>query len=391
MSPRKLIVSWLVLLLAGATLHAESGKPSPGIKKIEDRTVYAGENFYSTFPSVVRRPDGELLLAFRRAPDRRVLGGGKYRHTDPNSYLVLVRSKDSGQTWSKEPELIYAHPYGGSQDPCMVQLSDGSILCTSYGWARLETEQVSKLKQPLFVNSKNFVFMGGYILRSQNNGRSWDPIIPAPTKIDPTLGIFGEPIPAFNRGAMCEGANGRLYWVSQVFSSTTPAYTENHLMISDDKGLTWTYSSVVAADPKVQFNETSIYETPKKDLVAFMRTDAYNDHLAIARSTDGGKSFTWSDGGVIGHPYHAVRLPDKRVLLVYGYRHVPYGIRARVLNAECTDAATAPEVVLRDDGGAPDLGYPWVTVLSKKRALVVYYFNKANGPRTIESTLVEIE
>ena len=113
--------------------------------------------------------------------------------------------------------------------------------------------------------------------------------------------------------------------------------------------------------------------------------------LAIARSTDSGKSFTWTDGGFQGHPFHAVRLPDNRVLLVYGYRHPPYGIRARVLNAECTDAATAPEVVLRDDGGGGDLGYPWVTVLSKKQALVVYYFNRADGPRTIESTLVELQ
>ena len=35
---------------------------------------------------------------------------------------------------------------------------------------------------------------------------------------------------------------------------------------------------------KVTFNETSIYETPKGDLVAFMRTEDFNDHTAIARS-----------------------------------------------------------------------------------------------------------
>jgi len=69
----------------------------------------------------VRRPDGELLVAFRRAPDRRRLGDEKYTHADPNSYLMLVRSKDSGRSWSKEPQLLYANPFGGSQDPCMVQ------------------------------------------------------------------------------------------------------------------------------------------------------------------------------------------------------------------------------------------------------------------------------
>src|SRR6185503_19619870 len=81
-------------------------------------TLYEDARFYSAFPSIVRRPDGELLVAFRRAPERRAFGEG-VSHTDPNSYLVLVRSKDAGKTWSHEPQLIHAHPFGGSQDPCM--------------------------------------------------------------------------------------------------------------------------------------------------------------------------------------------------------------------------------------------------------------------------------
>jgi hypothetical protein len=163
-------------------------------------------------------------------------------------------------------------------------------------------------------------------------------------------------------------------------------------MVSEDKGSTWRYSCPVAQDPKITFNETSVYETPKGDLVAFMRTGGMDDHLCIARSTDHGKSFKqWEDMGFQGHPFFAMRLPDGRALLVYGYRHPPFGIRARVLNAECSNIATAPEVILRDDGGNFDLGYPWATMISEKRALIVYYFNRADGPRTIAGTVVEIE
>ena len=140
------------------------------------------------------------------------------------------------------------------------------------------------------------------------------------------------------------------------------------------------------------FNETSLYETPKGDLVAFMRTADFDDHTAVARSMDHGKSFQpWQDAGFQGHPHYALRLPDQRVLLVYGYRHPPFGIRARVLDAECTNLASAPEIVLRDDGGNGDLGYPWATLLSKHRALVVYYFNSANGTRHIAGTLLAID
>jgi hypothetical protein len=94
--------------------------------------------------------------------------------------------------------------------------------------------------------------------------------------------------------------------------------------------------------------------------------------------------------GFQGHPLQALRLPDNRVFLVYGYRHEPYGIRARILNPECTDFATAEEIVLREDGGSGDIGYPWAVMLDDKQVLVTYYFNINNGNRHIAGSLVEI-
>jgi hypothetical protein len=111
----------------------------------------------------------------------------------------------------------------------------------------------------------------------------------------------------------------------------------------------------------------------------------------MARSIDGGKSFQpWQGMGFQGHPLHALRLPDNRVLLTYGYRHKPLGIRARILNAECTDFATAPEIVLRDDGGTSDLGYPWSVVLDAHHVLVTYYFNVPGGLQHVAGTILEI-
>ena len=98
----------------------------------------------------------------------------------------------------------------------------------------------------------------------------------------------------------------------------------------------------------------------------------------------------WEKMGFQGHPLHALRLPDNRVLLTYGYRHKPYGIRGRLLNPECTDFATSPEIIIRDDGDNGDLGYPWSVMLDNNHALVVYYFNKDNGTRYIAGTILEI-
>ncbi len=126
--------------------------------------------------------------------------------------------------------------------------------------------------------------------------------------------------------------------------------------------------------------------------MAFVRTAGFDDHTVIVRSKDHGKTWApWEDAGFQGHPHFALSLPDGKVFLIYGYRHKPFGIRARVLNAECTDFATAEEIVLREDGGGGDLGYPWATMTEDGKVLSVYCFNKANGTRHIAGTLLLYE
>ena len=94
--------------------------------------------------------------------------------------------------------------------------------------------------------------------------------------------------------------------------------------------------------------------------------------------------------GFQGHPLQALRLPDDRVFLVYGYRHKPYGIRARILNPECTDFATAEEIIIREDGGSTDIGYPWAVNMGDDKVLVTYYFNTDNKNRHIAGTILKI-
>jgi hypothetical protein len=371
----------------------KSGNTVKGVKIVKDIVIYSGERFYSSFPSVVKRPGGEVLVAFRRAPDRKAFNEKGTSHVDPNSYLVLVSSPDNGETWTTAPELIYAHPFGGSQDPCLLQLRDGRLLCASYGWAYVRPDGLPELKAPNSQNSNGFVFLGGYYVMSDDGGRNWKgPYYPPRIEHEVRFNALGDPLPAYNRGALYEGRDGRIFWVVAACNSSEHSRTSNYLLISDDKGLTFHYSCPVAVDEKVTFNEASVYETPRGDLVAFLRTAGYDDHACIARSNDGGKSFqAWEDMGFQGHPMHALRLKDDRVLLTYGYRHKPYGIRARILNSECTDFKTAPEIILRDDGGSTDIGYTWSVDLDDKHALVVYYFNIDNGPRHIAGTILEID
>jgi hypothetical protein len=387
-------------------------RQSPALRKLKDFAIYQDPFFYCMAPSVVCRRDGEIILAFRRAPERRAFGERSTGHTDPNAQLVSVVSRDGGDTWSKDPKLIFAHPFGGVQDPCLAELDDTSIVCASYAWLRLNPDSLIAPPPPVTTRAGGeYGFLGGFVLRSEDAGKTWNgpfnpSLMPNPDAID----AFGNRVPMFNRGAMCQGRNGRLYWAARSLSGTLASrHYQLHLLISDDRGETWQHSCQIAAEPDVSFTETSLIETPAGDLVAFVRARRLNrrtsgtgngngtlqgvsleDHISVVvRSTDEGRSFRpWQDAGFFGFPHHALRLPDGRVWLTYGYRKPPFGIRARVLNPECTDLAESPEIVLRDDGGSSDLGYPWSALLPDGRILTVYYFNLNDGLRHIAGTVV---
>ncbi|MEX1240301.1 MAG: hypothetical protein WEB30_11310, partial [Cyclobacteriaceae bacterium] len=101
----------------------ESNSPA-GIRKLRDVVIYEDTMFHAAFPSVIKRRNGAIIVAFRRAPNRKIFGEKGTSHVDANSYLMQVTSRD-GISWSKDAKLIYAHPFGGSQDPCLLQLRDG--------------------------------------------------------------------------------------------------------------------------------------------------------------------------------------------------------------------------------------------------------------------------
>src|SRR5690554_3707531 len=108
---------YVFVLTLGMMLWPSYGfcQTSPKVKKLRDFVIYENPDYYASFPSVIKKEDGEILVAFRRAPDRSVFNESGTNHVDPNSYLVSVRSRDNGLSWSKEPELIYAHPFGGDR------------------------------------------------------------------------------------------------------------------------------------------------------------------------------------------------------------------------------------------------------------------------------------
>ncbi len=99
----------------------------------------------------------------------------------------------------------------------------------------------------------------------------------------------------------------------------------------------------------------------------------------VYKSLDGGRTWAFlSRVNDWGAPGDIVEMADGRIVCVYGYRLAPYGIRARV--SADGGRTWGSEIVLRDDGGSWDLGYPRVIEINPGRLLTVYYFNCRDDP-----------
>ncbi|MBO9605528.1 MAG: exo-alpha-sialidase [Paenibacillaceae bacterium] len=353
------------------------------LRKLGDVVLFKDDRYLS-FPNVIRKPDGELLLAFRRAPDWQATFG-HYTHVDPGSEAVVAVSADGGGTWSGMRTLHDDYLYG-VQDPCLNVLGDGTIAATFFKWKVYDAGDIRGRRPSDHLVYGRWVgrFVGTFTSRSRDGGLTWDE--PAP------MGIEGAAV----RGNAAELPDGSIVVVAYRMDP------DHRLIVakSHDQGRTWTHHATIAGSGEFDLDETNVYRTDSGKLVAFIRTldhDAATPKerrspLFVAESFDDGD--TWSTPKRTGlytpSPFHAIRLQSGRVLLTYGYRVAPYGLRARLLEPECGNVDEAEEVVLRDDGLGTDIGYSHAVQLPDGRILIVYYYyDEPKGVRYIAGTWCE--
>ena len=79
-----------------------------------------------------------------------------------------------------------------------------------------------------------------------------------------------------------------------------------------------------------------------------------------------------------GNPPALARLRDGRIVVTYGYRSKPYGIRARI--SRDNGRTWGREIVLRGDGATWDLGYSRSVQRGDGKVVTIYYFTTAAHP-----------
>lgn len=350
------------------------------IEPLEHRIIYKDRQ-YNTFPSAVKNRDGSYVIGFRQAPDRRSVYGA-HGHIDPSSKAVTVWSPD-GRSWSETTEPLFDHFYCGVQDPCLNLLADGTIVGTFFMWKVFEKGDLPEQSRDRTVYKDwQARKAGAYTVRSVDGGKTWD----RPIEISiPDVAIRGTGVELTGGGLLVP-----MYRLGENGFDVVVART-------DDKGGSWETHAVIGCCDGYDFVEPFLYRTPSGKIMAFIRTrlrsgDTSKENgspLYTSESLDEGK--TWSRPVRRSYrspsPFHALGLHDGSVLLTYGYRYAPQGIRAVLLDPECERWDDAVETVLREDGGGSDIGYTSSVQLDEQTALVTYYYYDDDGYRYIAGTL----
>lgn len=158
-----------------------------------------------------------------------------------------------------------------------------------------------------------------------------------------------------------------------------------------DGGRTWRLVSFVGPEPPAG-HKAIMPSSVRLDDRTILTAVRLKGSIDLYRSEDNGASWSFvgtpvpDTGAHNGNPPSLARLKDGRLALTYGYRSAPYGIRAR-LSADA-GRSWGGEIVLRQDGGAWDLGYTRTVQRPDGMLVTVYYFNdKPDGERYIAATI----
>jgi len=362
---------------------------SPRIQaaEMEHITVYRDETLYLMTPWILKLRSGELVLTAREAHVRRKEHRG---HTDPTARGILLRSRDGGRTWG-EKTVVDDETYRFSQteDVPVTQLSDGTLLLNMYSWSVsplpvgfpsiTQSTMLGLYKAP---PTAIYTLEGLSLLRSTDEGRTWSP--------RQSLQIPGLP-PLVARCPAIELPDGTLLLsVAAQKSAVVPERGRRTFPFSDwvirstDRGKTWGDPVLVAEDPEhdMWFVESGIVRLRSGKIIIMHRTENF---LYQSESVDNGKSWSGPKKTPMwGWVAHLLELSDGRLLCTYGYRKSPFGVRACISRDGGKTWDIKNELVLRDDGGNWDLGYPSSVELPDGRVLTVYWINheKEGDPKS---------
>lgn len=375
------MMCWVVLLLvAGCTSSTFAELRPEDVKHVK---VYSKQGRFGGWPANhgIWIWDNEILVGFSE---------GWYKDLGPDRHHIdrekpelhwLARSKDGGDTWTVTdpgkrgflvPEGGFLHGVGREDiEAPEAKVCPGGIDFTHPDFA------FTARTTDIHDGSSRFFY-------SCDRGDTWEGPLLLPN--------FGAPGTAARTDYIVNGKDDWLLFVTVAKSDRKEGRVV--CVRTRDGGQSWTLEGKIGPEPKGFAIMPATVRLSGTNLFTILRCRKGPKRWQSAwRSPDDGQSWNYvsdpvPDAGE-GNPAAMVKMTDGRLCMVYGYRAVPFSMRAKMSD---DDGQTwSDDIILRDDGANRDIGYPRLVQRPDGKLVVLYYISElTTGPeRYIGATIFD--
>lgn len=386
-------------------------------KDIDNAVIYRNEHEFASHPytrGFWQTPGGGLICNFSLATVDYAAAAQGHPELLNHTYLVTkglggrrgatVVSSDNGRTWKVErddprqpnndvmiPRVGIDGRLGGLSEIGPVDFTDKNVLVTNFNYLYMQNDPLVKdfyndLKTVVEAPERHSFFR-----ISKDAGKSWSrsAMLPADnlaniSAVDSAMvRPDGRCLLFLSGGTQPRGGAGG----AQQGGTFGPM-----VYCSTDDGTDFHFLSFVAPDRHggPAFMYPRGLALPNGRLLCVLRRDrdwSAAQWTEIYFSDDGGGTWEFlSRATDFGAPSAPVLMSDGRLVLVYGRRMDVPGIRAVV--SEDGGRSWSPEIIVRDDAGSWDIGYPRAWEVSPGRVGVVYYYNDKSDPVQVKTDAV---
>ncbi len=281
-------------------------------------------------------------------------------HLGIGGRLDLLRSLDGGETWL--PPVTVVRSEWDDRNPALGLSRDGAFILAYHHQGSYDE---SGRYSPALGR------VDTYVTRSKDSGQTWEQ--PRPLSLKPFRGRspYGKVVALPDGTFLMSIYSERTGLVSEERKAPLGTVDFSYVLRSRDDGATWNDPSLIAPG----FNEAGLARLGNGELLAALRSEGDRASVSTSRSTDDG--YTWTSPEKVTeaseHPGDLLSLSDDCVLLTYGRRHPPYGVRGLLSHDGGHTWDHTRESVYADDRPGPDCGYPSSIRLANGRIITAYY------------------